>query len=285
MKIFLALFLLCLPAHALTVSESALRIEDAKEGNVLLGAEHAVLEKGEVYRTILLLWGQLDVYGEVDEVVVLSGHVVFHEGSQLRQSLVVMGGSFESKSGAQVAAENVIVKVPSPAWRLLRSAGNLWREHIGWVAQLLAGFVACLIFWLSGWLLFRAFPSLQRVTVGQLATEWPKNLAVGFMGSIGACVVFVMLVISIIGIALLPLYLFVLLAMAWISYTAATLWAGHRMLPPKRGAMIHPWGFLLGTLAFYFLWAVPVWWAMLPVFLLWCLGWGALLRGLRLLWR
>lgn len=286
-KFWALLFLLAVPppAQALTVSEQSLRIEDSKEGNVLLGADNAVLEKGESYRTILLLWGHLDIYGEVEEVVVLSGHVVFHEGSQLHKSLVVMGGSFESKSGAQVAAENVIVKVPGPAWRLLRSAGNLWRDHFDSVAKIFAGIFSCLFLWLSGWLLFRSFPTLMGVTAGQLSREWPKNLAVGFLGSIASCVVAVMLVISILGIALLPFYVFALVCASWITYLAAALWAGHRFFPPKRGKKLHPGGFLLGILAFYFLWAVPVWWAAIPVLLLWTLAWGALLRSLRLLWR
>src|SRR5687767_6603340 len=112
----LLLFLLVLfyagPASALTVSENSLRLEDSKEGNVLLGADHAVLEKGEIYHTIVFVWGNLEVYGNVDEVVVLSGHVVFREGSKLGKSLVVMGGSFESEPGAEVNSENVVAKVP-----------------------------------------------------------------------------------------------------------------------------------------------------------------------------
>src|SRR5476651_2033173 len=104
--LFLLLCLAPVGADALTTSDQAFRLEDSKEGNVVLGAEHAALEHGEFRKTILLLWGNLDIFGEVDEVVVLSGHVVFHDGSKLNKSLTVMGGSFESQPGAQVAAEN-----------------------------------------------------------------------------------------------------------------------------------------------------------------------------------
>src|SRR5262249_50314996 len=135
------LSLLPIQAHALTTTEHALRIEDRAEGNMLLGAEQAVLEKGEIYKTVVLLWGRLEIYGDVDEVVVLSGHVVVHEGSKLNRSLVVMGGSFESQPGAQVSAENVVAREAGPFWRILRSAGNVWRENFNWVARLLAGLV------------------------------------------------------------------------------------------------------------------------------------------------
>lgn len=288
-KLWLAFFLMALlpiqPASALTTSENALRLEDSKEGNILLGADHAVLERGEIFKTIVLLWGRLEVHGEVDEIVVLSGHVVFHDGSRLHKSLMVMGGSFESHAGAQVAAESVISKAPGPFWRILQSAGNLWRDHFSWIAKVAAGLVTALFCWLCSWALFHGFPGLQVHTEGRLLKEWPQNLVLGFLGSIAACAVFVLLIISIIGILLVPFYLLALMLAAGISYGAAALWAGHRLLPPKSGKKINPLGFLLGFLALQFLWAVPVWWAALPVLILWTLAWGSLLRGMRLLWR
>src|ERR1700757_4328856 len=127
----LLLFLLCVsqPARALTVSPHSLRIEDSREGNVLLGAEEAKVEKGELFKTILVLWGNLDVYGEVDKVIILKGHVTFHAGSKLNSSLVVMGGSFDSEAGAGVSADKVMVQLPGPAWKVLEFAGNLWKNN------------------------------------------------------------------------------------------------------------------------------------------------------------
>ena len=286
-NIVLPLLLSLLPtrAHALTTSPQALRIEDSKEGNVVLGAEQASLEHGEFRKTILLLWGRLDIFGEVDEVVVLSGHVIFHDGSKLNKSLTVMGGSFESEPGSQVAAENVIAKVPGPAWRLALTLGKAWRDNFGWVAKLSAGIVSGLLIWLSGWALFWGFPGLQTVTEGALAPNWAKNLLLGILGSAAACAICVMLVVSIVGIVILPFYLLVLACAATVSYSAAALWAGHRFLPAKPGRRINPSGFLLGCLALQFFWAVPVWWALLPVALLWTLAWGALIRSSSRLWR
>jgi hypothetical protein len=285
MRWLLLFFLLSSTANALTVSPRSLRIEDSREGNVLLGAEEARVEKGELFKTILLLWGNLDISGEVDKVIVLKGHVTFHAGSKLTSSLVVMGGSFDAESGADVAADKVTMELPGPAWRFLQFAGNLWRENVDWVSKACASIVTCLILWLIGWPLFAFFPRLQAATEGALIPNWPKNLAVGLLGSIGSCVVFVLLIISIIGIVLVPIYFLLLLFAGLTSYLAAGLWAGHRLLPPKKGKKIQPGGFFLGLLALQFLWAVPVWWAALPVILLWILGWGALVRATAKLWK
>ena len=251
---------------------------------MLLGAEQAKIEAGEVFNSVVLVWGNLDVFGQVEEVVVLSGKVTFHPGSKLTKSLVVMGGSFESMPGANVAQESVVLRAPGPLWRVLRSAGNLWQEHIGWVARLTGAVVTCLVLWLMGLLLFRLVPALGGITAGRLAREWGKNLLAGLLGSILVPVLFALLVISILGIAVLPVYLLLLFLAGLVSYLGAALWAGHRLLPPKDGERVQAWGFLLGLLAFQFLWTVGGW-AILPVFLLWTLGWGALLRGLRTLWK
>ena len=145
--------------------------------------------------------------------------------------------------------------------------------------------ISCLLFWGIGLLLFRLSATLQGITAGRLMREWPQNFLVGWIGAILAPVLFGLLLISILGIILIPFYLLMLLVAGLISYLAAALWAGHRLLPPKPGQRINAVGFLLGLAAMQLLWASGIWWAWLPVFLLWLLAWGGLLRGGRQLFK
>ncbi len=283
MRLLFLLLFLPLSAEALQVAESSLRIEDEKTGNLVLGSDHAVIEVGEIYGTVLLLWGNLDVHGEVKEVVVLSGHVVFHETAKLTKSLTVMGGSFESKAGASMAAESVVFREPGPLWRALRSATDVWREHLDWVVRAVFGLISCLLLWLFGWALFRGMPGFQNALA--IGRDWPKNLVVGVLGSLLVPVFFVLLVISILGIFLLPVYFFCLLLAGVLAHLAAALWAGNRLLPPRPGEKLRPLSLLLGLGALHLLWTVGVWWAWLPALALWTVGWGALLRAMRTLWR
>src|SRR3954464_9759744 len=118
-RALLVTLFLPLSAQALVVSPHSLKIEDSREGNVLLCADEARLERGELFKNILVLCGNLDVFGEVEQVMVLKGHVKFHAGSKLTKTLVVMGGDFEAESGADVTADKVVAQVPGPAWRFL----------------------------------------------------------------------------------------------------------------------------------------------------------------------
>jgi hypothetical protein len=286
--LFLLAFLcLLLPreASALVASRGAFRIEDSKSGNLLLGAEHARIEQGEVYNKVVLLWGDLDISGQVKDVVVLSGHVTFEPGARLTDKLVVMGGSFTSKPGAVLSPDNVNYELPGPFWRFLRSAAGLWMANVSWLTRAAGALVSCLLLWGFGLGIFWAFPGLQAATADGLLRDGAKNFLAGLLGTLLAPVFLVLLVISLLGIALLPLY-FLLAALAGlVSYLAAALWAGHRLLPRKAGKRLNAAGFFLGLLAFQFLWASGVWWAVLPVLFLWTLGWGALLRASRKLWR
>lgn len=269
-------------ASALQVSPGALRIEDKKSGNLLLGAENSALEAGESFHTVLLLWGNLDVYGTADEVVVLSGHVTFHEGSKLNKSLTVMGGSYEAVPGSSVANENIIFRSPGPLWGLLKSAVAVWRENFSWVLAILASAFSVLFFWLFGFILFSAFPPLRGI-LGKLERDWAKNL---FVGVFGACLVpafFVLMVISLLGILLTPLLFLSLLLSAMVSYSGAALWLGQRLLTPKKRDF-RPLSLLLGLVIFQVLWLMGSWGFFLAL-LIWTLSWGALLRSLRLLWK
>jgi hypothetical protein len=271
-------------AHALDTSPNALRIEDSREGNVLLGAEAASINAGEVFNTVLLVWGNLAIHGQVDEVIVLSGKVVFHPGAKLGKALVVMGGSFEALPGAEIPDDKITLRAPGPLWRMLRSAGNVWRDHIGWVAKAAGSAVTCALLWLIGSLLFRFFPALQGITANRLGSQWGRNLFAGLAGSVAVPVLMVLLVISLLGIFVLPIYLVLLGFAGIVSYLGAALWAGHRLLPPPEGRGLNYAGFFLGLAALQLFWIVGGW-AVLPVLALWTLSWGALLRGLRTLWR
>jgi hypothetical protein len=272
-------------AEALTASANAFRLEDSREGNLVIGADDAEIAAGEVYNTVVLLWGNLEVRGQAEEVVILSGKVTFHPTAQLKKSLVVMGGSFESKAGAKVAPEDVIYRAPGPLWRVLQSMGNLYRDHFTTVMKVAGAVISCLLFWGIGLLVFYFSPTLQGITAGRLLREWPQNFFVGWLGALIVPVFFALLVISVLGIILIPFYILTLLVAGFISYLAAALWAGHRLLPPKPGQRINALGFLLGLVAMQLLWFSGVWWAWLPAFLLWLLAWGGLLRGGRRLFK
>ena len=268
-------------AWALDASRSALRIEDRSAGNLLLGADQARIGPEERYRTVLLLWGQLEVAGEIDEMVILSGRVTFTAGSRVKESLVLMGGSFDAQPGADVDLNKLKLRSPGPLWSLLRAAGGLWRENIGWLAGLVGSLSVVAILWLLGWALFSWSPRIQGITAGRLSREWPRNFLAGLLGAVLVPAIGVLLVISILGLLLLPVYFLLLFLAGLVSYLGAALWAGQRLLPPRNGRRFSRRGLLAGLVILQLSWVIGGW-GILLVLALWMLAWGGLLRGLRM---
>jgi hypothetical protein len=278
------LFFAASPAFALRTSENAFRIEDSKNGNLLLGAEFAEIAPGERHNNVVLLWGNLAVHGEVKQVMILSGKVVFHPESKVTGDLVVMGGSFESMPGAQIDANRITLKAPGAWWSTITFMGTLWRDHIGWVAKLFGALFLGVVLWGCGLFIFALFPNMRALTADRMGQEWGANLVAALVGMLAVPILFALLMISIIGIAALPIYFLLLGLAALVSYLAAGLWAGHRLLPPKPDAKINLMGFFLGIMILQLLWVVGGWGIML-MFVLWTLGWGSLVRAVRALWR
>ena len=273
-------------ASALQLSPGAFHLNDRREGNLLLGAESAQIEAGESYGTVLLLWGHLEVYGTVDEVLVLAGKVSFREGSKLNKNLVVMGGSYEASPGAGITNESITARAPGPIWRMVRSGATLWRDNFSWILALAASVFSCALLWVAGYILFLIFPGLRATLVGRLGTEWVKNLVVGMICACVAPAFGVLLVISIFGVFLLPLYFFLLFLAGLVSYLTAALWAGQRIYRgPARKGRLSGRALLVGVVALQVLWLVGGWWGLGPICLLWTLAWGALLRSLKSLWK
>ena len=66
----------------------------------ILAGDHTVDAKE--HRCFLAVFnGTTHVYGKVDVVMILGGNVIFHSGSEIRELVIILGGSFEQKDGVK----------------------------------------------------------------------------------------------------------------------------------------------------------------------------------------
>lgn len=247
---------------------------------LFVGGEGAEIAKEEKFSQVVLLWGSLDVFGEVENITQVSGSLRFHPGSRLTKSLVVMGGDFENKGGQIIPPNQVEFRTPTFWWnfflRALGLADFALTAYFFWVL----GFLLILCFWGFGLFLFFLFPALLKAVGQNLFREFVANYLGGILGFFASPILIALFLISVVGILFLP-FLFLAFAFCFLlSYLGAAAWAGHRFLPPQRGQALNPWGFLLGLLAFQLLWFSSVRSVWLVVFVLWFLSWGKLVRSL-----
>lgn len=276
------LVLLCgvLFASAAWADESQFKIHS---GETVVFGSSARVQPGESYKSTVLLWGDLDFAGQTEELVVLTGKVKLRSGSQVTKSIVLMGGSLEQEDGALVPADNVTVKAPEGWYKTLFIlapiisaffAGGVWLVGMGlWL----------LSSWVVGLAVFYLFPGFALSTGQTMETEkgaaFLSACAAGLLYG-GGCI---LLVISIIGLFLLPLYFTLAAFVFYLGHVVAAAWLGGKVtgLIPKLSSLGWPWQLLIGIILSLSISAfVPVIGKM-AMFILTFIAVGAIYRAVR----
>ena len=262
-------------AFALTTSSSALRIEN--QGTLVLGAERASVEPEDHFHSVVFVYGTLDFYGEADDVVVLSGKVFFHKGSKVSK-LVILSGEYSSEVGSNLNNSNIVFQAPSFWWRILTSLGGVWASLAKGAVFWIFIVFSTLMTWLSGLMAFAMFPKWRERIETKLVRNWARNSFAAILSLLLLPGIIIGLIITLVGIFLLPVLVLILLTLASFSYAGAGLWVGSWFITSKKSG-VHPMGFLLGLVLLEVLWYSGIWGTSAFVLLLWFLAWGSVVRA------
>jgi hypothetical protein len=260
---------------------NVLRWEGSENGRLILGGEGGAIGPEEQWQEVILLWGDVEISGKVAELKVLSGKALFLPGSSLDTKLTLMGGSYEAQGSAKVPMEKIEYKSPGMAWRALQREIESGWSGIGAFFQWLFWFLAIVLTWVIGRIVFALFPSLaKKGSYGLLR----QGLANGFSAALGGALVLlgaIVLVVSLIGILLLPFYLLFAGFLLFVAYSMGALWLGHKILPPKKGKNVRGLGLLLGLVLLQVLWSFSFPITQVVALAILFLAFGSLLRTLR----
>ena len=80
-----------------------------------------VVKEGEAYSDVVILGGNVDIYGKVKNLVVLGGNIHIHKGGLIRRDLAVLGGNVQIDENAGVNNQVVLL------------GGNLKVKEGGWL--------------------------------------------------------------------------------------------------------------------------------------------------------
>lgn len=163
--------------------------------------------------------------GRIDDVVAIGSHVQLGQQAEVAQRFVSVGSDVELAQGARVTGQEVNVSLP--AFETLRrelmnpapTAPSVF-ARLGW-----AVFGVLLSFGL-GLLFQRVAPELTGQTLARLQERpWP-SFGIGLAHYFAIIPVAVLLVLTVVGIVLLPLYFMLLALVLWLGYIAAASYLG-----------------------------------------------------------
>lgn len=235
-----------------TVIGSDLHIQqgDVVAGNVTVTDGNAVVD-GEVLGNVVVLQGDATISGKVGgDVSVGNGDAVLEAGSVVTGNVLVLaGGQIKRDQGATVGGEASIVNVPIPGMNSVTGKPGVPDSSSQNFARGLAGSVtriASLIAWLGLSLLLMVVvlgfalvvPQRLQVSSGTLdAAPGPSvalGLIVAFLLGPVTGVLMMVLAITIVGIALIPVLGIVLMLALLFGLSNISLWLGRRVYDSVR---------------------------------------------------
>jgi hypothetical protein len=248
------------------------------EADVVRVGQSVVVASGERVNDAIAVGGSVRVEGEVTgDVVAVGGSVFLQRGAVVRGTVTVVGGLLTRETGTTVQGDITEVGLP---W-LSRGAGPLI-AGVGAGLLMVIGVVIAMAFVVVALLLVLLLPGVFTALGSTLEKQPWQPLVWGVVGMIMIVPVAGLLLISVLGIPLIPLeFLFVGVAMV-VGAIAVALTVGKRLLKHinmGRGRMVLE--LLTGLGALWVLGLVPgLGWMVKAVVMLW--GFGLVLMQL---WR
>jgi hypothetical protein len=246
----------------------------ALRGNVRMGP-------GSSARQVTAILGSVDLEPgtSVDrEVVAIGGNVHVASGARVGQDAVSIGGEVSIDQGGVVDGQEVSVSVPGIGSLIgLANPSSSTPKTVATglkIGHVIAKFV---VFFLLALLLRALAPArLDRVTAS-LTRSPLRDVLVGLLGTVAMPVLTVLLVVTIVGILLVPVQLIALILAAILGYSALALLVG-RAIPigERQGQVVIQ--LAIGTAIVVLVSEIPIvgWLAMMAA---WLLVFGAVLRS------
>lgn len=156
----------------------------------------------ESLNDVVVLGGHVTVAGNVQDLVVLGGSVQLLEGASV-ENLIVVGGKFEAALGAQIHGDKVLINefnatqtIDRWMWSRVETFGN----HL---SHFFLAFLAAL---LGPWLLRKLVPNYLGRLRERQKQSWFRNIFFGLSLILVSLPLLLLLVISIVGILMIPAY-------------------------------------------------------------------------------
>lgn len=248
-------------------------------GSTTILASDSLIPAGEHFNKVVVLWGNIDFRGQADEMLVIAGHVKLRRGARISEKLTIMGGSLDQEDGASVAGDMATIQAPEGWYRTL----FIFTPVIGALFSGGLWFISAAFWILSSWgmglLCFYLFPGFAKRSAKIMREQ--KTLA--FFWALLSVLLFVpglvFLVVSILGIALIPLYIALYGLSYYFAHLVGAAWLGNRLNTFFRRAWGWPLQLLLGVALSIFIGTLLPVFGKFFLFFLTFIALGAVLRA------
>jgi len=235
-----------------------------------------VVHEGEEVSEAVAVGGDVEVRGKAREAVAVGGDVRVLGRGEVTREAVAIGGKIHVDPEAKVAGDRVEFgskTIPAIVGGLL---GLGAAASLAW--SFVHGLATFVVFFVVGWILLALAPQRLEAVAGTLAARPLRSGLIGMLGAVVAALTSCLLVVSILGIPLVPLVALGIVAAIVFGMAAIALRLGRALpLGHEKGGVL---SLAMGTLVLVVLRHIP-WVGGLVIWLLTLFAFGAvvLARG------
>jgi hypothetical protein len=210
------------------------------------------------------------------DVAAIGGDVAIGAGSEVLNDAVAIGGTVRVQPGGRVHGSIHSIPLPGMPGFPRHFRGDLIPPFPGPITFLFQTLVTFAVLFVLGLVMLAAFPGRLQAVSAALSSGPLRSLFAGLLGTVGMIFLTVLLVLTVIGLLLVPFQLLAVLAGGLLGTVAFASYVG-RILPFPRSRRTMVLELAAGTLLFSALVHIPVLGGLVWL-ATWCLGFGAVLR-------
>lgn len=222
--------------------------------NIVQVAEDVIIDENSTFDEVTVIYGNCDISGRVnDSVVVVGGNLTLGPRSRVEKDVTVVMGKIDRIDGSYVGGDITRIAIP----KFLPLAKG-FVSH-GWLALLAIVGIAALIGVIAVAMLIAALmPGHIDSIVTRLENSFFLMAFMGIVWSIMSVVISGLLIVSIIGILLIPIVVIIVVISYIIGYVASSEFIGKNVAASFKKA-VHPIvGLIIGVLVLFLIGLVPV---------------------------
>jgi len=251
----------------------------------LVGTGSVTVAEGQTVDRAVAFGGTLTVNGTVEgDATAFGGNLHLGPHAVVKGKAIAFGGSVEREEGARIGGQqisfgdrhvgSVLAEGLSEGVANVQTQPEISHSHpMSAIAWFLMEFVLCFG---MGFLFLMFVPQPMKQIEGELRRDWLRCGATGFLGALAVGPLSVLLVISVLGILVLPVLWIGLVLAACMGYTAIANEIGIR-LPVLRGKKTQATVLAVGTVLLLLVSRLPLFGPLLLA-LVGILGLGAIIR-------
>lgn len=248
-----------------------------RDVSVVFGS--VTLEPGAAAREVVAVLGGVKLAGgaAARQVVAVGGDVELGPGAVVAQDVISVGGRARVDPEATVGGSTQSISVPGIPGLVGFATSHVVGGALSPLLLLVEALVQFAVLFVLGLLVISLFPRrLEAVAGSMVASPW-KSVLAGLLGTVAMPVLLVLLVVTVIGILLVPVQILAMAAAGVLGTTALTFHLGRSLPLPqhRRTTVLH---LALGTAIFVVVTHIPVLGVMAWI-ATWLLTFGAVLRS------